>query len=228
MFMAWPDPLQTWPPQLARHSSPAGRFSSIRLMNFIRISVTLSPLRVSWTNLTSTAIWTWNTHTHFQESTLSPWTWTQPGTFEWWRWAHHLQGSSEDATEQVGVDQCVVVIRQLHKVHQRVVLQDEREFVPGGAPVGHAGGDSQVHLEGILPSPTTRRARKWTENHAGGKQWLKGLELRAKCEGLKASWVGREQQKLTFAITSAVSRKSWQRPTLERARKSSIRRTPML
>lgn len=40
------------------HSSPAGRFSSILLINFIRISVTLSPRSVSWTNFTSTAIWT--------------------------------------------------------------------------------------------------------------------------------------------------------------------------
>lgn len=61
MFIVWPGLLQTWPPQLAHHSSPAGRFSSILLMNLIRISVTLSPLRVSWTNLTSTAIWTWIT-----------------------------------------------------------------------------------------------------------------------------------------------------------------------
>lgn len=42
------------------HSSPAGRFSSILLMNFMRISVTLSPLRVSWANRTSTAICTWD------------------------------------------------------------------------------------------------------------------------------------------------------------------------
>lgn len=40
------------------HSSPAGRFSSILLMNFMRISVTLSPLRVSWAKRTSTAICT--------------------------------------------------------------------------------------------------------------------------------------------------------------------------
>lgn len=40
------------------HSSPAGRLSSIRRMNLIRISVTPSPFRVSWTNLASTAIWT--------------------------------------------------------------------------------------------------------------------------------------------------------------------------
>lgn len=33
---------------------------------------------------------------------------------------------------------------------------------------------------------------------------------------------------ITLAITSAVSRKSWHLPMLERARKSSIRRTPML
>lgn len=42
--------------QVAIHSSPAGRLSSIRLMNFILISVTLSPFSVSWTNFTSTAI----------------------------------------------------------------------------------------------------------------------------------------------------------------------------
>lgn len=33
---------------------------------------------------------------------------------------------------------------------------------------------------------------------------------------------------VTLAMTSAVSRKSWHLPMLERARKSSIRRTPML
>lgn len=168
MFIMWPDPLQTWPPQLAHHSSPAGRFSSILLMNFIRISVTLSPLRVSWTNLTSTAIWTCITRI-FKESTPLPW--TQHGTLEWWWWAHHLQGSSEDTTEQVGVDECVVVIRQLHKVDQRVVLQDEGEFISGGAPVGHTGGDSQVHLKCILPS--TRHALKRMENHTESKLWLK-------------------------------------------------------
>ncbi|KAF3833623.1 hypothetical protein F7725_024827 [Dissostichus mawsoni] len=61
-------------------------------------------------------------------------------------------GSSEDSTQQVGVDQRAVVIRQLHKVHQRVVLQDEREFISCRAPVGHTGGmtllfmtKSQIH-----------------------------------------------------------------------------------
>lgn len=57
-----------------RHSSPAGRFSSIRLMNFMRISVTPSPLRVSWANFTSTAIWTWRTPkiSEWQQHVLSP------------------------------------------------------------------------------------------------------------------------------------------------------------
>lgn len=172
MFIVWPDLLQSWAPQLEPHSSPAGRFSSILLMNFIRISVTLSPLRVSWTNLTSTAIWTWITCISKTQHCPRK-TWTQHGVLEWWRWAHHLQGSSEDTTEQVGVDECVVVIWQLHKVDQRVVLQDEGEFISGGAPVGHTGGDSQVHLKCILPSTTTRCALAWIENHAGSKLWLK-------------------------------------------------------
>lgn len=134
------------------HSSPAGRFSSILLMNFMRISVTLSPLRVSWANLTSTAIWTWITHTnssngHFVLSAVvSPRLQTGP---------HHLQGPSEDSTQKVGVDERAVVVWQLHKVHQRVVLQDERELVSGGAPVGHAGGDSQIHLKRNLKTATT-------------------------------------------------------------------------
>lgn len=58
------------------------------------------------------------------------------------RRAHHLQRSSEDATQQVGVDEGVVVVWQLHKVDKWVVLQDEGEFISGGAPVGHTGGDS--------------------------------------------------------------------------------------
>lgn len=69
--------------------------------------------------------------------------------------AHHLQGSSEDATQQVGVDEGVVVIWQLHKINQWVVLQDQGEFISGGAPVGHTGGDPQVHFKCILPKTTS-------------------------------------------------------------------------
>lgn len=108
----------------------------------------------------------------FQRINPAPLNLDKHGMLEWRRWANHLQGSSEDTTEQVGVDECVVVIRQLHKVDQRVVLQDEGEFISGRAPVGHTGGDSQVHLKCILPSTTIRRALKWTENHAGSNLWL--------------------------------------------------------
>lgn len=59
----------------------------------------------------------------------------------------HFQGSSEDSAQQVGVDERAVVIGQLHKVYQGVILQDEGEFVSCWAPIGHAGGDSEVHLE---------------------------------------------------------------------------------
>lgn len=55
---------------------------------------------------------------------------------------YHLQGPSEDPTQQVGVDKCAVVIRQLYKVDQRVVLKHEGEFISRRAPVCHAGGDS--------------------------------------------------------------------------------------
>lgn len=66
-----------------------------------------------------------------------------------------------------------MVIRQLHKVDQWVVLQDEGEFISGRAPVGHTRGDSQVHLKCILPSTTIRRAVKLIENQAGSKLGLK-------------------------------------------------------
>lgn len=45
---------------LKTHSSPTGRLSSIRLINFILISVTPSPFKVSKRNLTSTAICTYD------------------------------------------------------------------------------------------------------------------------------------------------------------------------
>lgn len=100
-------------------------------------------------------------HTHFQRINTVPVKLERNmERCERWRWAHHLQGSSEDPTEQVGVDERVVVIRQLHKVHQRVVLQDEGEFIPGRAPVGHTGGDSQVHLECILPKSNNKTCRE--------------------------------------------------------------------
>lgn len=63
---------------------------------------------------------------------------------------HHFKSSSQHSTEQVGVDQIIVVVRKLYKVHQGVAFEDKRELVSSRAPVGHAGGDTQVHLEGYL------------------------------------------------------------------------------
>lgn len=63
---------------------------------------------------------------------------------------HHFKSSSQHSTEQVGVDQITVVVRKLYKVHQGVAFEDKRELVSSRTPVGHAGGDTQVHLEGYL------------------------------------------------------------------------------
>lgn len=91
-----PVPKGDW---VAIHSSPAGRLSSIRLMNFILISVTLSPFSVSWTNFTSTAIWTWEEE---RRTVISLKTAASLGTVWWWRTSlrtlrawHTMQSSTE-------------------------------------------------------------------------------------------------------------------------------------
>lgn len=61
--------------------------------------------------------------------------------------AHHFQGTSQHPTEQVGVDEGGVVVRELHKVHQGVVFQDQGELVAPRTPVGDAWSDAQVHLK---------------------------------------------------------------------------------
>lgn len=74
-----------------------------------------------------------------------------------WVWrcsTHHLQGSPQHPTQEVGVNEGRVVIRKLHKVHQRVVFQDEGEFISSWAPVGDAWSDAQVHLERHLLGDT--------------------------------------------------------------------------
>lgn len=61
-----------------------------------------------------------------------------------------------------------MVIGKLHKVHQRVVFQDEGEFISGWAPVGDAWSDAQVHLERHL-SGTHNSTMGNSDNYAIGK-----------------------------------------------------------
>lgn len=62
--------------------------------------------------------------------------------YNFWGLAYHLQGSSEDAAQKVGVDECAVVIWQLHKVYQWIILENKGKLISCRAPVGHAWGDS--------------------------------------------------------------------------------------
>lgn len=58
-----------------------------------------------------------------------------------------------------------MVIGKLHKVHQRVIFQDEGEFISSWAPVGDAWSDAQVHLERHL-SGTHNSIMENSENYA--------------------------------------------------------------
>ncbi len=42
------------------------------------------------------------------------------------------------------------MVRQLHKLSERVGVEDERELVRGRAPAGHGGREVQVELESLL------------------------------------------------------------------------------
>ena len=60
---------------------------------------------------------------------------------------YHFQSSPDDSTDDVGVEETLVALWQLHKIHQRVLVQNERELVALCTPVGHRWNDPQEHLE---------------------------------------------------------------------------------
>ena len=63
---------------------------------------------------------------------------------------HHLQCPSDDPTDNVGVQQLWVVLRKLHKLYQRILVQDQRKFITPLVPIGNYGYNSQEGLEANL------------------------------------------------------------------------------
>ena len=63
---------------------------------------------------------------------------------------HHLQCPSDDPTDNVGVQQLWVVLRKLHKLYQRILVQDQREFITPLVPIGNYGYNSQEGFEANL------------------------------------------------------------------------------
>lgn len=59
----------------------------------------------------------------------------------------HLECSSNHPGNDVAVLEVDMAVGQLDKLGQRVALQDQRELVTGGAPVGDGRVYAQVHLE---------------------------------------------------------------------------------
>ena len=76
---------------------------------------------------------------------------------------NHLQCASDGSTQNVGILESIIVIRQLHKLSQRVglspteinskyslskyYLEDEGEFIVSRGPTCDGGGDVQIHFE---------------------------------------------------------------------------------
>jgi len=64
--------------------------------------------------------------------------------------AHHFQGTAQHSAQEVGIDEGRVVVRELNKVHQGVIFQDQGELVASRTPVGDARSDAQVHFKCYL------------------------------------------------------------------------------
>lgn len=92
------------------------------------------------------------------------------------RCTHHLQGSSQHPTQEIGINKGWVVIRKFHEVHQGIIFQNEGEFVTSWAPIGDAWSDAQVHLECHL---------------SGDTQWHYGTSRRGYAPG-KVMWWDRQ------------------------------------
>ena len=68
---------------------------------------------------------------------------------------HHLQGATEDPAVEVREPQLVLrapVVRQLDKVREGVLVEDEGELLVVVGPVGDLGRDVQEDLEADLSS----------------------------------------------------------------------------
>lgn len=63
---------------------------------------------------------------------------------------YHFQCSPDDPTDDVGVEEVRMVIRQLHKVCEGVLVHNERELVPLLVPVGHRWNHTKESLEANL------------------------------------------------------------------------------
>ena len=62
----------------------------------------------------------------------------------------HFKGSSQRTTENVGIIESVVTFRQLNKVYQRIVLDQQRKLVTCWTPVSDNRCYTQEHLETML------------------------------------------------------------------------------
>lgn len=65
-----------------------------------------------------------------------------------------------------------MVVRKLHKVHQRIALQDEGEFVSSRAPVRHTGRDAKIHFKGYLSIRSRNILNQWCEFICQVWQWI--------------------------------------------------------
>ena len=66
--------------------------------------------------------------------------------------AHHLQCTPDNTTDDVRVEQVWVVVRQLNKVRERVLVQNEGEFISFLVPVCNSWNNPQECLESNLRS----------------------------------------------------------------------------
>ena len=81
---------------------------------------------------------------------------------------YHFHGTSDDPTHDVGVEKVRVVLRQLHKVCEWVLVQDEGELVPLGIPVGHGRHYTKEALEANLDrytKPMNCHSTWWAHAH---------------------------------------------------------------
>lgn len=81
----------------------------------------------------------------------------------------HLQRTPDAATDDGTVAQLLVVLRQLDKLRQRVVVEHERELIPSGGPVRDRWLHVQIHPEGELDF-VRRFAHVQTTGRAGTRQ----------------------------------------------------------